>query len=66
MNKASTFKQAYDVTDHEASVILGVSRSNFTDWKNGKLHIPAYIQNSIDLHLEINESHKKRVKEYRL
>jgi len=66
MNKIVKFTERYNVTDHEAALILGVSPGNLSEWKNGKRLIPHYVSHSIDLHMDISQAHINRIKEQRL
>ena len=62
MNKIIEFTQDYEITDVEASKILGVSRGSISDWRSGHRQIPDYIVKSIDIHMNIPCAHKERIK----
>jgi predicted transcriptional regulator len=66
MNKIQEFTEAFEITDHEASKILGVSSGAISNWRSARHEIPDYIERSIDLHLSLPKAHQKRIKEYRL
>lgn len=56
------FKDTYKADDAHAARILGVSRTALVEWRLGRRAIPAYIQRSIDLHLNIPRLHQQRIR----
>lgn len=53
-------EQEWGLIPREVALVLGITKSMYSAYKNGKRDIPKYIQNSIDAHIRLNSSTRRK------
>ncbi len=67
MKLLSDFEEKYNITQAQAGVILGVTKGNYSVFKNGKKGITQrYLINSIDSHMRLSKKEIQNIKKIRL